>query len=220
MKVTEYLLSKVEDIWEEYHSHPFVTGIADGTLDREKFRYYIIQDYLYLIDYAKVFALGVTKAADLETMTFFAKYIHQILSGEMDIHNGYMGEMKITEEEMAAAKPALDNISYTSYMLRVAYDEGPAQIAAAILSCALSYEVIAKKMMEQYPDADKDPFYGEWVKGYASEEYHQENVELCELMERLSEGLNEEHLEHLADIFIISSRYEKSFWDMAWEMKN
>ena len=54
MKVTEYLLDSVKDIWEEYHAHPFVLGIADGTLDKEKFRYYIIQDYLYLIDYAKV----------------------------------------------------------------------------------------------------------------------------------------------------------------------
>ena len=86
MTTTERLLAATEDIWAEYYTHPFVRGIADGTLDREKFRYYMIQDYLYLIDYAKVFAVGVSKAKDGEAMKLFAGYVHQILDGEMDIH--------------------------------------------------------------------------------------------------------------------------------------
>ena len=139
MTTTQRLLAATEDIWAEYHTHPFVRGIADGTLDEEKFRYYMVQDYLYLIDYAKVFAIGVAKARDPETMRLFAGYVHQILDGEMDIHKGYMQRLGIPLEEAERAPVALDNLSYTSYMLRVAYDEGPAEIAAAILSCALSY---------------------------------------------------------------------------------
>ena len=79
MTTTQRLLAATEDIWAEYHTHPFVRGIADGTLDEEKFRYYMVQDYLYLIDYAKVFAIGVAKARDPETMRLFAGYVHQIL---------------------------------------------------------------------------------------------------------------------------------------------
>ena len=62
---TGRLLDAAKEIWEGYHSHPFVQGIADGTLDRDKFRFYMIQDYLYLIDYARVFAIGVSKARDM-----------------------------------------------------------------------------------------------------------------------------------------------------------
>ena len=216
---TGRLLDAAKEIWEGYHSHPFVQGIADGTLDRDKFRFYMIQDYLYLIDYARVFAIGVSKARDMETMKLFSGYVDQILDGEMDIHNGYMGRFGITKEEAEHTLPALDNISYTSYMIRVAYDEGPAEIAAAILSCALSYEVIARKIVRENPDAQTHPFYGEWVRGYASQEYHEANEVLIELTERLTRNYNEEQMAHLAEIFVNCSRYEGAFWDMAWDRK-
>ena len=71
MTITERLLSSVQEIWAGYHTHPFVMGIGDGSLDQEKFRYYMIQDYLYLIDYTRVFAVGVAKAKDLSVMKLF-----------------------------------------------------------------------------------------------------------------------------------------------------
>ena len=99
MTVTERLLKDTESIWAEYHQHPFVQGIADGTLDKEKFKYYMIQDYLYLLDYTKVFAIGVAKAKDMEFMKRFANSTHAILDGEMDIHRAYMARLGITPEE-------------------------------------------------------------------------------------------------------------------------
>lgn len=220
MTTTDRLLAATEDIWAAYHAHPFVRGIADGTLDEEKFRYYMVQDYLYLIDYAKVFAIGVAKAQDPETMRLFAGYVHQIMDGEMDIHKSYMQRLGIPLSEAEQEKPALDNLSYTSYMLRVAYDEGPAEIAAAILSCALSYEYIAKEIVAKDPAAADHPFYGEWVRSYASEEYAGANEVLVELTERLTKDYSEPQLAHLTDIFIACSRYEGAFWDMAWEMRD
>ncbi len=218
-KVTQRLLDGSRDLWDAYLEHPFVQGIADGTLDREKFRFYMIQDYLYLIEYAKVFALGVAKAKDLESMRLFAGYVKQILDGEMDIHRGYMARLGISLADAEKAQTALDNRSYTAYMLQVGYEEGAAQIAVSILSCALSYEHIARRMLEKYPEADRHPFYGEWVKGYACEEYHEANEELIALTERLCENMNEPQLRHLEEIFHICSRYEMSFWDMAWEIR-
>lgn len=219
MTTTERLLEVSKEIWAEYHAHPFVKGIADGSLDKEKFKFYMIQDYLYLIDYTKVFAVGTAKAKDMETMRLFAAYIHAILDGEMDIHKAYMKRLGISEEEAEHTEAALDNISYTSYMLRIAYEEGPAEIAAAILSCALSYEVIARNIVRENPAALRHPFYGEWVSGYASDGYHEENTALIELMNRLADGYSEGQLAHLEEIFTACSRYEKAFWDMAWEMR-
>ncbi len=219
MTVTERLLKDTESIWAEYHQHPFVQGIADGTLDKEKFKYYMIQDYLYLLDYTKVFAIGVAKAKDMEFMKRFANSTHAILDGEMDIHRSYMARLGITPEEAEHTKQALDNLSYTSYMLRVAYEEGQAEVAASILSCALSYEAIARQMVAEHPEADKHPFYGEWVSGYVSDSYHEENESLVVLVDRLAADYNEAQLAHLSEIFTACSRYEKAFWDMAWEMR-
>ena len=219
MSVTERLLDCTRDIWEGYHAHPFVRGIADGSLDEDKFRFYMIQDYIYLVDYAKVFALGVAKARDLETMRLFASYVHQILDGEMEIHKGYMKRLGISMAQAESTPAALDNASYTAYMLKVAYEEGPGEIAAAILSCALSYEHIARRITAEHPEAEAHPFYGEWVSGYANDGYSAANRELIALTEKLAADYTQAQLRHLEEVFTVCSRYEAAFWDMAWEKK-
>jgi thiaminase/transcriptional activator TenA len=219
MAVVDRLLAAARPIWDRYNEHPFVKGIEDGTLDKEKFRYYILQDYLYLEEYAKVFAIGVAKAEDLEMIRLFAGYINVLTDGEMDIHRGYMGELGITQEELDAMPRALDNLSYTSYMLRVAYEETQVEIIAGILSCAHSYEMIAKRIIDNNPDSVNHPFYGDWIKGYASDAYTKENVALMAHLDRLTEHYTEQQVQHLIDIFVACSRYEELFWDMSWEMK-
>ena len=230
--VVSRMIAATEEIWENCHRHPFVQGIADGSLDHDKFCFYMLQDYVYLFDYARVFAIGVAKAKDPEVMRIFANYVQQIMSGEMDIHRGYMKRLGISPEDAERTVPSLDNLSYTSYMIRIAYDDGAAEVAAAILSCALSYEAIAERMVAEHPGtparpgidarpgAADHPFYGEWVQGYASPGYHAANLELIDLTERLAEGLDEARLQHLIDVFVNCSRYELLFWDMAWEMRS
>lgn len=216
MNTTARLLAAAKDIWAQYQRHPFVLGIQNGDLDREKFRYYILQDYLYLTDYAKCFAIGMAKAESPETARLFAQYIETLTGGEMDIHRGYMGRCGITREELDTARAALDNLSYTSYMLRIAYEGGETEILTAILSCAYSYEVIAKNMIKNNPASAGHPFYGEWVRGYASEEYARKNTELIETLDHLSEAYGERQIRRLQNIFTICSRYELAFWEMAW----
>ena len=125
-------------IWEACLKHPFVTGIGDGTLAVEKFQHFMLQDYLYLFDYARVFALGVVKARAPELMRTFAANVDAILGGEMKIHRAYMKRLGITEEQVFAVKPALDNLSYTNYMLSVASSGSPMEIVASILACSWS----------------------------------------------------------------------------------
>ena len=219
MKTTERLYDAVREIWDGYYQHPFVRGIQDGTLDHNKFRYYILQDYLYLVDYARVFALGAAKSPDLDTMKLFADRCKSILDNEMSIHDGYMGRFNITQEELDSASMALDNASYTAYMLRVGYEEDAAAICAAILACSVRYEILAKRMISDRPACTEDPFYGEWILGYASEAYAEENRELEMFTNRLTAGYTENQYRHLEKIFVDCSRFETAFWDMGWEMK-
>lgn len=215
MNTSERLLSATTEIWKEYNRHPFVLGIQNGTLDKDRFRYYMIQDYLYLEDYARVFAVGVAKAKSLEIANLFAKYIN-VMNGEMDVHQGYFAKMNITQEEIDSAQRSLDNLSYTSYMLRVAYEEGEAEILAAILACAYSYEIIAGNIVKNNPSSLNDEFYGDWIKGYTSAAYTEENVILLDTLNILTENYTEKQIQHLADIFIACSRYELAFWEMSW----
>lgn len=218
MKLIDKMTNAIADIWAKYNMHPFVKGIEDGTLDREKFRYYIIQDYLYLIEYTKVFGIGIAKAKSIETTKLFASYVHLLTDGEMDIHRGYMGRFGVIEKELKDAPRALDNLSYTSYMLRIAYEEGEAEVLAAILSCAYSYEIIARNIIKNNPNSVNHEFYGDWIKGYASDEYSKENVNLFKMLEKLTEHYTDEQKQHIVDIYVACSRYELAFWDLSWNM--
>ena len=192
MNTVDKLLAATAEIWKSYNEHPFVLGIQNGTLAKEKFRYYMIQDYLYLEDYAKTFAVGVAKAKSLRTANLFAKYI-PVMNGELNVHDGYLARLGVTQDEINSTPRSLDNLSYTSYMLRVAYEEGEAEILAAILSCAYSYEVIAKNMVKNNPSALLDEFYGDWVKGYTSEGYSMENTILLDKLDKMTENYTEKH---------------------------
>lgn len=216
MNIVEKLLAEASDIWKSYNEHPFVLGIQNGTLDKDKFRYYIIQDYLYLKDYAKVFALGVAKAKNLKLANRFAKFI-SVMNGEMDVHKGYLARLGITQEEIDSASTAFDNLSYTSYMLRVAYEECETEILVATLACAYSYEYIAKNVVKNNPDSVNHEFYGDWIKGYISDAYCAENAILFEELNRLAERYTANQIKHLVDIFVACSRYELAFWEMSWK---
>lgn len=218
LSVSDRLHEAAAPVWEKCLNHPFVAGIGDGTLDVEKFKFFMLQDYLYLFDYAKVFALGVVKSRDPELMRTFARNVDAVLGGEMNIHRAYMKRLGITEEQVFAVQPALDNLSYTNYMLSVASTGTPTEIVASILACSWSYAEIGQALAK-IPGALEHPFYGEWIQGYASEEYAATNQALIELMDELAVGATEEQLAYLTDVFVNCSRYELGFWDMAWELR-
>lgn len=219
MMLTDELYESVKDIWEGYYEHPFVKGIGDGSLPIEKFRFYMLQDYLYLYEYAKVFALGVVKAKEPEMIRRFAWFVEDTLGGEMDIHSGYMERLGITDEDVARASMSLTNSSYTSYMLNAGFKGDELDILVAILSCAWSYAEIGRKLAERYPESVNHPFYGEWVKGYTSKEYNDMNDEMLYLVNMLGQTINRTRVAELKEIFVKCSRYEAMFWDMAWNME-
>ncbi|MFD3447200.1 thiaminase II [Microbacteriaceae bacterium 4G12] len=215
MTFCERLFKKVEPVWEKSHQHPFVTGIGDGTLALDKFQFYIIQDYLYLLDYAKVYAIGVVKATDPKVMAQFAKQIDGILNGEMKLHKQYAKRLQISIEEMEQAKPSAMNLAYTNYMLSVSQSGTLAELIASLLPCMWSYWEIGKRL-NQIPGARDHEFYGEWIRGYSSEEYGQLCVWLIDLLNELAAGKSEAELARLEDIFLNTSRFEYLFWDMAY----
>lgn len=215
MLFTEELYENVKDLWTSFYDHPFVDGIGSGKLDIEKFKFYMIQDYLYLLDYAKVYSLGAIKAADEETMGKFSSLADGILNTEMSIHRNYMQKLGITSEELKNTKMSLSNISYTHYMLAVSYAGGVAEVAVSLLSCLWSYEFIGKHLYNKY--GIQDNFYADWIKGYISDDYHKLNEWLLALVNKHAEGISAAQKEKLIDIFVNTSRYEGLFWDMAYK---
>lgn len=215
MKFSDHLREKCLPIWKQNHQHPFVQGMGDGTLDPGRFRFYMVQDYLYLIEYAKVFAIGAVKADDVATMGRFAALLNGTLNEEMDLHRQYASRFGITEEELEAAKPSPVTLAYTHYMLHAAQNGTLADVVAAVLPCAWSYWEIGKELSKR-PGAADHELYGEWIRMYASEEFGQLAKWCIDLMDEQAEGKSERERARLEEIFLNTTRFEYMFWDMAY----
>lgn len=215
MKITDRLYEAVKEIWDSYNQHPFVKGIADGSLDIDKFKFYMVQDYIYLMQYSKVFALGIVKAQTEGDMRMFADLVHSTLNSETATHKAYLKRLGITASDMENAKPSLVTHSYTNYMLSVSFTEGIAELATTVLACAWSYKMIGD-FMETIAGAKEHEFYGEWVKSYTSKQYRDDNDVIIDLVNRLAEDYSEKQIKNLERIIVDCSRYEYMFWDMAW----
>ena len=218
MKFSERLYQKLQPIWRQNHAHPFVQGLGDGTLDKEKFRFFMVQDYLYLIDYAKLFALGAIKADDVKTMGKFANLLDSTLNTEMALHRQYAKKFGISEEELEQAKPSPTTLAYTHYMLHVGQNGALADLVAALLPCMWSYWEIGKELND-IPGAADHEFYGEWVQMYSSEEFGALAMWCIELLDSLTEGKREDELAKLEEIFLNTTRFEYMFWEMSYRQE-
>ncbi|RTX72739.1 thiaminase II [Mammaliicoccus sciuri] len=214
MKFTDRVFNRVEPIWQSYMEHPFIIGLGDGTLDQEKFKHWLKQDYIYLIEYARLFSIGAAKSTDLKMMATYADLANGTLNTEMSLHRGYAKQFGISEAELEGTEPAQTTVGYTSYMLNMAQQGGIENVIAAILTCSWSYNYIGLKLAE-IKGASDHPLYGEWINMYASDEFSQYKEDCIQLMDQVTEGKTEEELQRLEDIIVKTSYYEYMFWDMA-----
>ncbi|MEK3885467.1 thiaminase II [Paenibacillus sp. PL2-23] len=215
---SERLYQASKPIWDRSHAHPFLTELRNGSLSADRFIYYLKQDYVYLIDYAKLFALASVKSPDLETMHKFAELYHSTLHVEMELHRQYAERFGVTREELEGTKAAPTTITYTKYMLDVAASGSLAQVLAALLPCMWSYREIGVALAA-IPEALEHPLFREWILMYSSEEFGQLTDWCIGQMNKLADGLPERELALLEEHFLTTSRLEYLFWDMAYRLE-
>jgi len=211
---TERIWDRVEPIWQSYLEHPFVKGLGDGSLDREKFKHWLKQDYVYLIEYSRLFALGSAKAEDLPTMMTFAKLLDGTLNMEMELHRQYAGKFGLTATDLEETEAAATTTAYTSYMLNVSQLGGVENVIAAVLACAWSYNFIGLELAK-IPGALDHEFYGHWVQMYSSPEFTELSDDCKRQLNELTAGKPERDLAKLEEIIVKTSLFEYMFWDMA-----
>ncbi|WP_139489055.1 thiaminase II [Brevibacillus dissolubilis] len=212
---TARLFDRVKPIWERTHQHPFVTGLGDGTLPVETFAFYMKQDYVFLIDYAKLFAIASTKAYDLDTSAKFAALQEATLNSEMALHRAYAERFGISREELEATESSFVMLAYTSYMLKVAHQGSLAELVSALLPCMWSYWEIGKRLAE-IPGATAHELYGDWVSTYSGDEFGELAQWLIGVMDDLADGKNERELARFEEHFLTTSKMEVLFWEMAY----
>jgi thiaminase/transcriptional activator TenA len=211
---SDQLYAAARPLWDLQLAHPFVRGIADGSLPEERFRRWVLQDYRYLAEFSRVFAWGAAKADRLESMAWFAQALDLTLNTEMELHRRYAARFGISSSELEAAPMWPTTRAYTDFLVRTAADGDLVDLLAALLPCAWGYVYLASSLARG--DRPPDLRYAEWIDQYASEEFAAAADWLRSEMDRLAEGATAEKRDRLIELFVLSSRYELAFWEMCW----
>lgn len=217
-RFSDELRHKAAHIWDEEKRHPFVLGIGDGGLPLEKFRYYMSQDYVFLIDYSRVIAIAASKAERLEDMAWFARLLHETLNTEMALHVSYCQEFGITESELESTQPSPTTLAYTRHMLESATMGTVGDAAAAILPCSWGYAEIGRALHNKGIPED-NPLYSRWIEMYSSTEFAELAEWLRSFIDRMAGVTGEKGRRKMERIFVTSSRYEYMFWEAANKME-
>jgi len=226
MAFSDDLRKRGEPIWSRSLTHPFVLGIGDGSLPVERFKFYIRQDYVFLVEYARVLALAVSKGHDLPVMEKLAALLHATLTTEMALHRSYCGEFGITPEELERTAPAPTTYAYTRHLLETAWSGSLGEIAASLFPCQWGYWEIGTTLAARgapagcAEGAGAAVLYRQWVDTYSSEEYGELAHWVKTLLDQLGAGASEVERDRMAERFLLSSRFEHAFWEMAWTMED
>ena len=200
-------------------AHPFITGVGDGTLPVEKFKYYVIQDYAYLIDYSRVLAIASARAPDLETMCWFARLLDETLNTEMELHRNYCAEFGISREDLEAARTAPTTIAYTSFLLKVAHQGSYGELVASLLPCQWGYWEIGEHLAS-LGEPKEAPLYCQWIQMYTSPEFADLARSIRALADRLGQGAGSGELAAMDEAYLTSLRFEHRFWEMAYTLED
>ena len=204
--------------WDLEKRHPFITGIGDGTLPMDNFRYYMRQDYLFLVEFCRVIALAAAKAGDVEDMGWFARLLDETLNTEMSLHVGFCEDFGITEDDLKSTLPSPTTQAYTQYLLGRGYGGSVGEIAVAILPCSWGYAEIGQTLAGQGLPSDK-PLYCRWIEMYGSPEFAGLADWLRSYVDRVGAAGGPAERERMRVAFANGSRYEYMFWDAAWKME-
>ncbi|KAF2964655.1 hypothetical protein GQX73_g8927 [Xylaria multiplex] len=214
-KFVEWLLSRpdVAPVWHRFINHPFVLALGNSELPLESFKNYLVQDYLYLVHFARANALASYKAKNIRDIAAGAKIVQHIHT-EMKLHIDYCKSFGIEKEEIEATEEHQACTAYTRYVLDIGQSEDWLGLQVSLAPCLLGYGAIAKMLHADSRTKIEGNPYWPWILNYVADDYVQAVQTGCELMERNAVLHSPSRIEELVKVFIHATKMEIGFWEM------
>lgn len=201
--------------WSSYVDHRFVRAMGDGTLPMAAFRDYLVQDYLFLIQFARAYALAIYKGRSLYEMRAGLEGLKAIVDVEMDLHVRMCDRWDIDVEAMMATPEKAPTIAYTRFVLDAGNAGDLLDLYVALAPCMIGYGEIGSMLSV---NADDDNPFAEWINEYASLAYQELVRATIENLDELaSEMMTEARYPRLKKLFSAATRLEADFWQMGWD---
>lgn len=214
MSLFERLKADNKPAWDAYIDHEFVTGLAAGTLGEASFKHYLGQDYLFLIQFARAYALAAYKSESLADIRQAAGSLSAIIDFEMDLHVKFCADWGLSEAQMEALPEAPETMAYTRYVLEKGLAGDLLDVHVALAPCIIGYAEIGRAHAGQV----EGNHYGQWIEIYASKDYQEVASAEMEQLDRLMESRGGEgRYDALSKTFNQATRLEGAFWQMGLE---
>jgi len=216
MPLFERLKTAARDDWNRYVNHPFVQQLGAGSLPEAAFRQYLVQDYLFLIQFARAHALAAYKARNLADMRAATGGLLGIVDSEMQLHLRLCERWGLSAAAVEASPEHRATIAYTRFVLDVGLSGDLLELQVALIPCLLGYAEIGRMLAPHGADAlDAAHPYREWIGEYAGETFQQMAAEANAWLDRLAERyVGENRMAELTRIFSQAARLEADFWQM------
>jgi thiaminase/transcriptional activator TenA len=215
MSLFERLKAESSDDWSAYVEHPFVAGLADGSLPEAAFRHYLVQDYLFLIHFSRAWALAVYKADNLADMRAASETLNGILNVEMQLHVDYCRSFGISPEEMESAPEDEATMAYTRYVLESGLRGDVLDLHVALAPCVIGYGEIGARLATDPATRRDGNSYLSWIEMYSGEDYGEVLDGAKSHLDVLAASrLTEARFESLSRTFSQATRLEAAFWQM------
>jgi thiaminase/transcriptional activator TenA len=217
-KFSAQLRSRAQRIWRAIDAHPFLRELHAGTLPMNRFTYFILQDYVYLLDFAQVLCQGGAKSPDLETLELFCRHALGAVEVERSFHASFGKTLGLSRRQLDAIAKGPITQAYIGHLQSVARGGSLGEVVAAVLPCYWIYGEIGRSLYKKRPLKPK--IYREWIETYASETFWRPVREQIRLMDRLGAAANGREKKLMTEHFILSSRYEFMFWEQAYRLES
>jgi thiaminase/transcriptional activator TenA len=204
--------------WNLYTKHKFVVDLSNNTLKQKSFLNYLIQDYLFLIQFSKAWSLAIVKSETLDEMKISASTVNGLINFEMDLHVNLCGSYGISKIELENAIEENQNIAYTRYVLEAGYSGDFLDLMAALMPCVFGYGEIGSNNINSKP---QNIMFQKWLETYSSSEYQKICFEVSKLIDnaviyRLGNDFKKTYKwKKMNKIFKTSVLLEIDFWNMA-----
>jgi thiaminase/transcriptional activator TenA len=215
---SDELREEVAPLWERIFTHPFLVEMGTAKLPLEKFRFYVKQDYPFLTEFARCLGIAAAKAGDRETMRIFSSLLNASLTVEAEMLESLGEKLEIPLSDLRSSELAPTNMAYTRHLLYVAYSGTVGEIIAALLPCMWTYQEIGERLGESEA-LRGHAIYSEWCATYRSKEYIDLVKWYRDLADRFASESGSSVRMKMRSHFLLSSRYEYMFWDMAYRIE-
>ncbi|WP_043625358.1 TenA family protein [Nonomuraea candida] len=203
---------RTADLMKAIHEHPFVLALGDGTLDADRFGFYMVQDARYLEAFSKALATASVRADDPDEAAFWASSAHTALAAERQLHAGYVEELGADAAGLPTSPTCL---AYSSFLQATALSAPYPVIAAAVLPCFWIYQDVGTALLERAGGTDGHP-YGKWISTYADPDFAASVERAKAIADRLAAAADAGTREAMDRAYGRAAAYEWMFWDSAW----